>query len=111
MIKKNKPLPIKKAKEYSRKGHIERTNTVKNSCINTLNRFIESAGEAGETTTGTWFKNTSGFLTPTVIAEIVESFKEVGYAVEVTKSDEHRDFYAEYYIKVSWGLENKACDK
>lgn len=110
MIKKNKPLPIKKAKEYSRKGHIRHANAVKNSCIDTLNRFIESAGEAGETNTGTRFQNTSGFLTPTVIAEIVESFKEAGYAVEVTKSDELRDFYAEYYIKVSWGLD-EACNE
>lgn len=111
MLKKTKPLPIKKAKENSRNGHIKRTNTVKNSCISTLNHFIESAGEAGATSTGTWFKNTSGFLTPTVIAEIVESFEEAGYTVEATKSDEHRDFYAEYFIKVSWGLENEACDE
>ena len=104
MLKKNKPLPIKKAREYSQKGYIRHTNAVKNNCIGTLNHFIEAAGEAGETNTGTWFKNTSGFLTPTVIAEIVESFKEAGYAVEITKSDELRDFYAEYFIKVSWGL-------
>lgn len=99
MTKKNKPLPIKKAREYSRNGNIRRTNAVKNSCISTLNRFIESAGEAGETHTGTWFKNSSGFLTPSVIAEIVELFKAEGYNVTAEQTEDHPE---NYFICVDW---------
>lgn len=102
MLKKIKPLAIKKAKEYSRKGHARRTNAIKNSCINTINRFIESAGEAGETYAGTWFKNNSGFLTPSVIAEIVELFKAEGYNITAEQTEDRENYPEHYYIYVDW---------
>lgn len=102
MLKKIKPLSIKKAKEYSRKGHIRRTNAIKNNCINTINRFIESASDAGETHTGTWFKNNSGFLAPSVIVEIAELFKAEGYSVTVEQTEDREDYPEEYYISIDW---------
>ena len=102
MLKKTKPLPIKKAKEYSRKGNIRRTNTVKNNCISTINRFIEAAGEAGETHTGTWFSNNSGFLTPSVIEEIVELFKSEGYDATAEQTEDRKDYPENYFIRVDW---------
>ena len=102
MLKKIKPLSIKKAKEYSRKGNIRRTNTVKNNCISTINRFIEAAGEAGETHTGTWFSNNSGFLTPSVIEEIVELFKSEGYDATAEQTEDREDYPENYFIRVDW---------
>ena len=102
MLKKIKPLSIKKAKEYSRKGNIRRTNTVKNNCISTINRFIEAAGEAGETHTGTWFSNNSGFLTPSVIEETVELFKAEGYNITAEQTEDSKDYLENYYIRVDW---------
>ena len=102
MLKKTKPLSIKKAKEYSRKGNIRRTNTVINNCISTINRFIESAGEAGETHTGNWFTNNSGFLTPSVIAEIVELFKAEGYNITAEQTEDREDYPENYFIRVDW---------
>ena len=102
MLKKTKPLPIKKAKEYSRKGNIKRTNAIKNSCISTINRFIEAAGEAGETHTGTWFSNNSGFLTPSVIEEIVELFKSEGYDATAEQTEDREDYPENYYIRIDW---------
>lgn len=102
MLKKTKPLPINKAKENSRNGHIKRTNAVKNSCISTINRFIESAGAAGETHTGTWFSNNSGFLTPSVIAEIVALFKAEGYDITSEQTEDREDYPENYYIRVDW---------
>ena len=94
MMKKIKPLSIKKAKEYSRKGNIRRTNAIKNNCINTINRFIEAAGEAGETHTG--------FLTPSVIAEIVELFEAEGYSVTAEQTEDRKDYPENYYIRIDW---------
>lgn len=102
MLKKTKPLSIKKAKENSQKGHIRCTNAIKNSCITTLNNFIMSAGEAGETHTGYWFKNNSGFFTPTVVAEIVELFKAEGYNITAEQTEDREDYPEKYYIYVDW---------
>lgn len=102
MIKKIKPPPIKKAKEYSRKGTIRRTNAIKNDCINTVNHFITAAGEAGETNTGTWFRNNSGFLTPSVIAEIVELFKAEGYYITADQTEDREGYSENYFVYVKW---------
>ena len=106
MIKKIKPLPIKKAREYSQKGRIRRINAIKNDCINTINSFITAAGEEGETNTGTWFRNYSGFLTPSVIAEIVELFKAKGYNITAEQTEDREDYPENYYIRIDW---NAAC--
>lgn len=102
MTKKIKPLPIKKARDYSQKGRIRRTNAIKNDCINTINRFITAAGEEGETNTGTWFRNYSGFLTPSVIAEIVELFKAEGYYITAEQAEDREGYPENYCIHVKW---------
>lgn len=43
MITRTKALPAEKARVISEKGRIRRTNTVINSCIGTLNSFIDAA--------------------------------------------------------------------
>ena len=107
MMKRTKALPAKEARIASEKGRTKRTNTVINSCIGTLNRYIDAAAMNGEYIAHTWFHNNSGVLTSDVMNIIADHFRKVGYLVEVKQSDEDPAFVEEYFIELNW--EDAAC--
>ena len=107
MMKKNKALPAKEARVASEKGRIRRTNEVINSCIGTLNRYIDAAAMNGEYIAHTWLRNNSGVLTLDVMNIIADYFRKVGYLVEVKQSDTDPAYVEEYFIELNW--EETAC--
>lgn len=106
MITRTKALPAEKARVISEKGRIRRTNTVINSCIGTLNSFIDAAAINGEYTAHTWFRNNSGVLTLDVMNIIADHFRKVGYLVEVKQTEDFA-FIEEYFIELNW--KDAAC--
>lgn len=107
MLKRTKAFPAKEARVASEKGRARRTNEIINSCIKTLNRFIDAAMINGEYTAFTWFHNNSGVLTLDVMNIIADHFRKAGYLVEVKQSDKDSDFVEEYFIELNW--EDAAC--
>lgn len=101
-MKKNKALPAKEARVASEKGRTKRTNEVINSCIGTLNRYIDAATMDGEYSAHTWFHNSSGVLTLNVMNIIADHFRKVGYLVEVKQTDKDPVFVEEYFIELNW---------
>lgn len=106
-MKRTKALSAKKARTASEKGRVRRTNAVINSCIGTLNNYIDAAAINGEYTAHTWFHNNSGVLTLDVMNIIADYFRKVGYLVEVRQSDKDPVFVEEYFIELNW--EETAC--
>lgn len=106
-MRRTKALPAKEARIASEKGRIRRTNTVINSCIGTLNRYIDAATMNGEYIAHTWFRNNSGVLTLDVMNIIADYFRKVGYLVEVKQTEEDPPFVEEYFIELNW--EDVAC--
>lgn len=107
MMKKNKALPAKEARIASERGRTKRTNAVINSCIGTLNKYIDAATMDGEYAAHTWFRNNSGVLTLDVMNIIADHFRKVGYLVEVKQTEEDSSFVEEYFIELNW--EDAAC--
>ena len=105
-MKRTKALPAKEARIASEKGRVRRTNTVINSCIETLNKHIDAATMNGEYIAHTWFHNSSGVLTLDVMNIIADHFRKVGYLVEVEQTDKD-SFVEEYFIELNW--EEAAC--
>lgn len=101
-MKKNKALPAKEARVASKKGRTRRTNAIINSCIGTLNRYIDAATMNGEYIAHTWFHNHSGVLTLDVMNIIADHFRKVGYLVEVKQTDKDPVFVEEYFIELNW---------
>ena len=107
MMKRTKALPAKEARIASEKGRTRRTNAVINSCIETLNKYIDVAAINGEYITHTWFHNSSGVLTLDVMNIIANHFRKVGYLVEVRQTEKDSAFVEEYFIELNW--EDAAC--
>lgn len=107
MLKRTKALPAKEARVASERGRTKRTNEVIDSCVKTLNRYIDAATMNGEYVAHTWFHNNSGVLTPDVMNIIANHFRKVGYLVEVRQTDKDSVFVEEYFIELNW--EDAAC--
>lgn len=103
MIKKNRTPTLTKARKMSAQRLSKRTNTVINSCINTINNRIYCAADNGEYSTTVWLSNNNEVLTPMAIEKIATHFSKLGYYVDSTEL-EKRDEYAieRYCIRVSW---------
>lgn len=107
MVKRTKVLSAKEARIVSEKGRTSRTNAVINSCIETLNKCINTAAMNGGYIAHTWFHNNSGVLTLDVMNIIANHFRKVGYLVEVKQTEKDSAFVEEYFIELNW--EDTAC--
>ena len=102
MIRRTKALPAKEARVASEKGLKRRTNTVINSCIETLNKHIEISAENGAYSSHTWLHNNSGVLTLNTMNIIADYFRSAGYSVKVEQTKNDPTFAEEYFIELNW---------
>ena len=102
MFKKHKTPSLAQARKMSKDGYNRRTKAVIDNCIDTIDRYIACSAANGDYHMCTWFHNNSGFLTPSVIAEIIELFKAEGYSVTAEQTEDREDYPENYYIRIDW---------